>query len=181
MLAGHYGVALALKARFPRVALIPLLAACAVPDLLWLAFHAIGWERLTAMPSDFMRPDTFGPMPFSHDVSMSILYAGLIGGLGLLMVSQEWGVALGLAIASHVVLDVIVHAPDVSVAGPWLHARIGLDLWRRAPLAAWMLEAVIVAGGAAFYLRRSEDRTRPNAWLVIGALAALHIAALFSL
>jgi len=180
MLAAHYGVALALKARFPRVALIPLLVACTFPDFLWLALNAVGWERLTAAPSDFMRPDTFGPMPFSHDLSMAILYAGIVGGMGLLTVSQEWGVALGLAIVSHVVLDVMVHAPDVSVAGPWLRAHVGLDLWRRAPLAAWMLEAAIVAAASVFFLRRSEQSTRRNAWLVIAALATLHLAALFS-
>lgn len=182
MLAGHYGVALALKARYPRVALIPLLVACIFPDLLWLAFHAVGWERLTAPPGDFMRPDTFGAMPFSHDLSMVILYAGIVGGLGLLTVSQEWGVALGVAIASHIVLDVMVHAPDISVAGPWLRAHIGLDLWRRAPLAAWILEAGIVAAGSAFYLRRTEaSQPRRRAGLVVAALAALHVAALISL
>ena len=178
MLAGHYGIGLALKARYPRVALIPLLVACVLPDLLWLAFHAIGWERLAAAPPSFWRPTTFGPMPFSHDFSMAILYAGIVGGMGLLTVSQEWGVALGLAIASHVLLDALVHAADISVAGPWLRAQVGLDLWRRAPLAAWMLEAAIVAAGAICFFRRSEPRARRRAGLVGGALGVFHLAAL---
>jgi len=178
MLAGHYGIGLVLKARYPRVALIPLLVACVLPDLLWLAFHAIGWERLTAAPPSFWRPTTFGPMPFSHDFSMAILYAGIVGGMGLLTVSQEWGVALGLAIASHVLLDALVHAADISVAGPWLRAQVGLDLWRRAPLAAWMLEAAIVAAGAICFFRRSEPRARRRAGLVGGALGVFHLAAL---
>jgi hypothetical protein len=181
MLAGHYGIGLALKARYPRVALIPLLVACVLPDLLWLAFHAMGWERLTSQPSSYWRPDTFGPMPFSHDLSMAILYAGIIGGMGLLTVSQEWSVALGVAIVSHVLLDALVHAADISVAGPWLRASVGLDLWRRAPFAAWMLEAAIVAAGAGFYIHRSLPQARRRAVIVGAALGAFHLAALVPL
>jgi hypothetical protein len=179
MLAGHYAVGLALKARCPRVALPPLLAASVLPDLLWLVFHACGWERLTAPPASFWRPDTFGPMPFSHDLSMVILYAGIAGGLGLLTVSQAWGVALGAAIASHIFLDALVHAPDISVAGPWLPLSIGLDLWRRSPLGAWCLEAALVAAGAGFYVHRTEARSRRRAWIAAAALGALHLIALF--
>ena len=89
MLAGHAAAALVLKSRYRRVPLLALLIAAELPDLLWVLFQALGWERLPAVPVHRLRPDTLGPMPFSHDVSMALLYAILLGAVGMLTSSAE--------------------------------------------------------------------------------------------
>ncbi|UCE03605.1 MAG: hypothetical protein JSW67_05315 [Candidatus Latescibacterota bacterium] len=178
MLAGHFGVGLALKARYTTVPLVPIVLAAALPDLFFVLFHAIGWESLSAPPAHFFRPDTFDATPFSHDFSMVSIYAGLTAAFGLLLWSSRWALALGWAVASHILLDFLVHAPDIGVGGPWIPLRVGLDLWRRAPVAAWGLEAALVCVGGALYVRSCAAPRGWRAWAVPGVLLSVHTAAL---
>ncbi len=174
MLAGHFGVALGLKARYPSVPLVAILFACQLPDWLFVIFHLAGWETTGAGPAHVFHPTHFEAIPFSHDLSMVTMYAGLGASMGLLLWSSRWALAFGFAIASHIVLDVIVHAPDIGVVGPWLPLRVGLDLWRTAPYAAWGIELLVVLAGGAAYARGRG----PRAWWVPGVLVAVHGAAL---
>ncbi|MFQ5600408.1 MAG: hypothetical protein ACE5G2_07630 [Candidatus Krumholzibacteriia bacterium] len=180
MLAGHFGVGLAIKSRYRSVALLAILLAAELPDLLFVFFHAIGWESMSGPPAHPLRPDTFGSMAFSHDVSMVLIYACLAAAIGLLLWSVDWALALGLAVVSHIGLDLLVHAPDIGVGGPWLPIRAGGDLWRRALWAAWGLEMVLVVWGGWSYLRarlpQREGRLRARA--VVGLPLIVHLASL---
>jgi hypothetical protein len=180
MLAGHCGAGLAIKARYPKVPLIAILLAAELPDLLWVLFQTLGWETLRAAPMHPLRPDTLGPMPFSHDVSMTLIYATILGAVGMLTASMEWSVALAGAVGSHLLLDVLVHAPDIGVAGPWLRFEIGLDLWRRSPYAAWGLEMLVILVGGGLYVRARQPRTPGawRAWAAVGLLVVVQFAAL---
>lgn len=176
MLIGHFGVGLALKARYGGVPMLPILVACMWPDLFFALLYAVGWESVSEQPHLF-HPTTFEAMPFSHDFSMVAIYAGLGASMGLLLWSSRCALAIGLAIASHIVLDWLVHAPDIGVVGPWVPIRVGLDLWNRAPYAAWGLELAIVVGGAALYVR-ARRAAGARAWTVPGVLIAVHMLAL---
>jgi hypothetical protein len=98
----------------------------------------------------------------------------------MLTSSLAWSMALGLAVCSHVLLDVLVDPPVVGVAGPWLRLHVGLDLARRAPLVAWGLEMAVVLGGGALYLRAGAPggMGRGRARAAVGLVAAVHLAAL---
>jgi hypothetical protein len=176
MLVGHFGVGLGLKARYPSVPLLPILVACQLPDWLFIALYAAGWETLSAEPTHVFHPTTFAAIPFSHDFSMVALYAGLAASVGLLLWSSRWALAVGWAVASHVLLDWLVHAPDIGVGGPWFPVRVGLDLWRRAPYAAWGLELSVLLVGGLLYVRAHQHSAR--AWSVPSVLVAVHAAAL---
>lgn len=180
MLAGHFGAGLALKSRYPSVPLAAIMVAAQLPDLLWVLFQTLGWETLRGAPAHPLSPDTLGPMPFSHDMSMALIYACILGAIGMLTASVEWALALGLGVCSHVALDLLVHAPDIGVGGPWLGVYIGLDLWRRAPLAAWALELAVVLTGGALYLRAvlPGDASVWRARALVGLLVAVQLAAL---
>lgn len=178
MLAGHFGAGLWLKARFPSVPLVLVLFAATFQDWLWLLLYRLGWETLRAEPAHLLRPDTFAPTPFSHDLSMTLIYAGIFGAVGMLGSSLAWSLALALGVVSHVVLDLLVHAPDIGVAGPWLRGGIGLDLWGRAPHFAWFLELGIVSAGALAYVRAAEAHCRRRAGFLTIALVLFHGVAL---
>jgi hypothetical protein len=180
MLAGHCAIGLALKARYPSVPLVPILLATEFPDLLFAALAAAGWESASGSPAHLLRPDAFVSVPFSHDVSMVAIYAGLTASMGLLFHSSRWALALGLAVFSHALLDALVLPPVVGVGGPWLPFRVGLDLWRRAPLLGWGVEMglVLVGGWAYVKARAAGSPGRLRAWSAPVLLAAVQLATL---
>jgi hypothetical protein len=180
MFAGHFGAGLALKSRYPSVPLAAILAASTLPDLLWAVFQMLGWESPPAAASHLVRPLPSGPVPFSHDVSMALIDACILAAVGMLTSSLAWSMALGLAVCSHLLLDVLVDPPLLGLAGPWLHLHVGLDLWQRAPRAAWGLEMLVVLAGGGLYLRaRAPGSSRPwRARAAVALLAALHLLAL---
>ncbi len=176
MLVGHLGLGLGLKARYPSVPLVAIFVATQLPDLLLVIFNLAGWETLGEGPTHLLHPTNFDAIPFSHDFSMVAMYAGLGASVGLLLWSSRWALAIGWGIASHIVLDWLVHAPDIGLIGPWVPLRSGLDLWTRAPLAAWALELLVVLAGGALYLRGRRHQVR--AWALPGSLVLVHVAAL---
>ena len=50
------------------------------------------------------------------------------------------GAAVGIAIASHVVLDLLVHAPDIQLAPGIPEPKLGLGLYSNVPLVAFAVE-----------------------------------------
>ena len=52
MFLGHYGVALALKRKEPKVSLGTLFIAAQLVDMLWGAFLLLGWEHVRILPDD---------------------------------------------------------------------------------------------------------------------------------
>ena len=180
MLAGHFGVGLGLKARYTSVPLAPILLAAALPDLLFVLLQALGWESLAAPAAQPLHPGTFGSVPFSHDLSMAAIAAGLTASLMLLLVSSRWALALGIAVFSHVLLDVLVQPPVIGVGGPWLPIHVGLDLWRRARFLGWGAEMLVVLGGGWMYLRARQEvgPGRRRAWGAPVLLVAVQLASL---
>jgi len=180
MLAGHFGVGLALKAKYPSVPLGAILLASTFPDLLLALLLTTGWESLAAAPGTPLRPAAFASTPFSHDLFMVLIYACIAASLGLLLWSSRWALALGLALGSHVGLDLLVHGRDIGLGGPWLPFRAGLGLGESAPLAAWGLEFLTVLVGGALYWQAAVPKQprRWRVWSVAALPAAFQLVAL---
>jgi len=62
---------------------------------------------------------------------------------------------VGLAVFSHWILDFIVHVPDMPLYDNT--AKVGLGLWN-APILAFGLEAAVLFGAIAMYLRAEYAR-----------------------
>jgi hypothetical protein len=178
MLAGHFALGLGLKSRYPSVPLAPILLAAEFPDLLFILLQAIHWETLGSARGAVLHPPAIGSAPFSHDLSMVAIYAGLTAALGLLLMSSRWAVVLGLAVFSHILLDVPVLPAVIGVGGPWLPLHIGFDLYQRAPLAGWWLEMFVVVVGGGLYIRACRESARRRAWTAPALLVVLQLAAL---
>ncbi|MGB5079650.1 MAG: hypothetical protein WBO23_02775, partial [Burkholderiales bacterium] len=83
---------------------------------------------------------------------------------------------VGIAVASHWVLDFVSHRPDLPLY-PGGSARLGLSLWSSLP-ATFAVEGLIFAGAAALYAKvtRATDRAGTIAWwALVGLLLALYL------
>ena len=71
-------------------------------------------------------------------------------------------------VLSHWLLDLLVHVPDLSLAGG--EPRIGLGLWNH-PAIEMPLEIAITFGALAYYAHKRRPRTLPL--VVLGAILLL--------
>ncbi|WP_209292567.1 hypothetical protein, partial [Escherichia coli] len=79
---------------------------------------------------------------------------------------------VGAAVFSHFWLDVIVHVPDLTLAGEGTRA-LGLGLWRSLP-GTLLAELALFAGGIAIYVIKRSRKHPVRA----GRLAGLAIVLL---
>jgi hypothetical protein len=124
--AAHTSLALAAKRANPTASLLGLMVAAQATELLWVGLSYAGIERSTV--------DTGGVLHLEHLPYSHSLLIGLGGG-ALLWAALRWlfsrrdvAAVFGLVLASHIVLDVIQHEPNIRIV-PWLaHPTLGLDL-----------------------------------------------------
>jgi hypothetical protein len=160
---GHYGVALALKRVEPKVSLGTLFLAVQLADLLWGAFLLLGWERARIVPGYTpVTPFEFLSYPISHSLVAAILWglaaAALYYSWPTRDIARHWQAAalVGLAVFSHYPLDVLVHLPDLPLAGQD-SPKLGLSLWNY-PSATMLAELVVFGAGLAIYVGFRSQR-----------------------
>jgi hypothetical protein len=150
---GHVGVALAAKRVAPRTSLGTLVAAALLVDLVWPLLLLAGIERVRIVPADspFLRLD-FVHYPFTHSGIGALAWAAAFGMAYLWRTGSRRGaVVVAALVASHWVLDFVVHRPDLPVV--WSGPKVGLGLWRSVPvtlaveLPLFALGALAYAGG----------------------------------
>ena len=138
----HAATALLLKRRYPSLPMLPLLLAVQAMELAWVIFNYIGVEHTTTERVVRSVADIhLASMPYSHSVATALgaaLIAWAIIELG--MGRRQLGRAVGLGIASHLVLDLLTHAHDVVLWPGRISPRLGLGLYDSAPVAAFVVE-----------------------------------------
>jgi hypothetical protein len=138
----HAATALLLKRRYPSVPIAPLLLSVQAMELAWVVLNYLGIERTTTEPVVRSVADIhLAYMPYSHSV-LTALGAALLtwAMLEFGYRRRALGRALGLGIASHLVLDLLTHAHDIVLSPGLVSPRLGLGLYDAAPLAAIVLE-----------------------------------------
>ena len=171
MFAGHIGVALAAARLEPRVNVGALTVASLLLDVLLWLFVLMGWESVS-IPSTFSA--THQPefvFPYSHSVLAGVGWSALAGLLALALCRdrRSWSaLVVGGVVFSHWLLDVLVHRPEMPVAGA-TSARLGLGLWNHMPLAL-LVEGLLVGVGVLLFLRGSGlPRWRQLTLAAVGA------------
>ena len=168
MFIGHFGIGFAGKAAAPRVSLGALFLAAQFLDLLWPTLLMLGIERVRIVPgATAATPLLFEHYPVSHSLVAVLAWAVLVGVIFFAMRRELRGaVVMGLLVASHWFLDLIVHQPDLPILpnGP----MVGLGAWNSVPLTI-ALELAFFGLGVWLYLRSTAARDRVGTW----ALAAL--------
>ena len=156
MFAGHIGAAMLIGRVERRVNLGLLVFAATFLDFLLWGLILMGAESVT-IPAHFV--STHQPefvFPYSHSLLASIAWS-LLAGVAVFfwyprLNGARWRAAALVAVAvfSHWLLDVLVHAPEMTVWGG--HSlKLGLGLWRNMPVAL-TIEALIALAGLVLFV-----------------------------
>jgi hypothetical protein len=176
MFIGHYGVAFALKGARPSVSLGTLFVAVTLADILLWLFVLAGLEQVRIREGFTASvPLEMVSIPLSHgllaNVGLSLVVFAVFllrdraGGAG----AKTAGV-VALAVLSHFMLDLMVHAPDMPLLGSG-GPRVGLGLYDH-PAITHLLEVGLCVAGFVVYLRALTPTTLAGRVLPI-ALAGL--------
>jgi hypothetical protein len=154
MLAGHFGLAAAVKARQPQLPLWSLMLATQLLDVLFIGTVALGVERFDPAPGT---TGGYGNAIITADYTHSLVGALVISLVATIVAWVAWGQRNGLVIGaltmSHWVLDLVVHRADLAIlpgnAGDL--PRLGLGLWQWPWVVAAIELGMCLAGAYLYY------------------------------
>lgn len=161
----HATAALVLKQRYPTVRMLFLLLSVQAVELLWVALNLIGVETTTTDATvRSVQNIHLAHMPWSHSVATTLAltlaaWALIRFGLG----RRETAVAVALGIASHLVLDLATHSPDIAIAPGLVWLKLGAGFYGSVPVLAFLLE--LGFGIACWRIYRGSR------WLLLAILA----------
>jgi hypothetical protein len=188
MFLGHYGVAFALKRVEPKLSLGTLFIAAQLADLLWGFFLLLGWERADIVPGyTAVTPLDFVSYPISHSLVGLLIWSAVAAALYYSWptgdTTRHWQASaiVGVAVFSHFPLDVLVHVPDLPLAGSD-SPKLGLGLWNNVTATA-IAELLTLAAGVTIYIAFRSHRHPVRVGrlaLVLVVLVGVYIANLVS-
>ena len=178
MFIGHFAVAFATKKVAPRASLGTLVLAAAFLDVVWPVLVLAGIERFRIVPGfTAVNPFDFVYYPWSHSLLMTLVWSLLFALVYLAARGDRAGaVWVGIAVASHWVLDFVSHRPDMPLY-PGGSEKLGLSLWQSIP-ATFAVEGLMFAAGIAIYVRATNSKDRIGAfawWAMAVVLLALYV------
>jgi hypothetical protein len=155
---GHWAPALAVAARRPAPTIAALFIAAQLIDWAFFAFLLLGVEHMRFTPGiSAMNPMDLYDMPFTHSLAGAVAFAGIMAAL-VWMPARNSAAALlaGAVVVSHWLLDLLVHVPDLTLAGS--PPKLGLGLWNY-PALEMPLELGITFGALWLYARARQPAT----------------------
>lgn len=168
MFVGHYAPALLLRARVPDAPLWALFLAVQLVDLGFFVLSFAGVERFVDRPGEHP-PFEVTSGVVTHSLATTPLWALAAFAAGAACWGRRVGAALAVATASHWLLDLIVHVPDLPL-GFTQQPAVGLGLWRR-PMASFVLELTLLGASYLLLRPRLAAHARRRADPVVGLLA----------
>lgn len=187
MFVGHYSVSLALKSRVKEAPLWALFLAVQVLDILFFPLALLGVEQLRIVPhftgsTNFELPY----MPYTHGLAGALVLSLVTGATAFLLLRQRSAqartvaLAIGAAVFSHWLLDLVVHTPDLPLLGND-SPKLGFGLWAH-PYVTWGLEAVLLIATLMMYLRATRAITPAGNYAMpafVGFLLLVNAANIF--
>ena len=169
MFIGHFAPALLARGiteDAPKLGV--LFIAAQLVDWVFFTFAIFGIEQLRIVPGiTAMNPLDLVFMPYSHSLLATACWAlvfGVVVGVVLRnMVAAAWG---AIVVLSHWLLDLLVHRPDLTIAGG--EDKYGLGLWN-APHIEMPLEIGLVLLAYWFYISRTKGPVIPPL-ILLGAM-----------
>ena len=156
MYAGHFASGMVIKARVPAASTWGILIGVGLLDLLFGPLLAAGIEHASLI--DESPGFSLDYIDWSHSLATSLLWSVLYA-LLFIRAGRAIAIAMGAAVFSHFVLDVVMHPPDLAL-WPGSDIHIGFGLWKLLPTGWWFVELGFVALCMVYYKRcASELRT----------------------
>jgi len=171
MFIGHWAPALAVAAATPRAPKLgTLFIAAQLVDWAFFALLLTGTEHMRVVPGiTAMNPMDLYDMPITHSLAGSLGWAASFALLVYLFTRDRFAALVsGAVVLSHWFLDLLVHRPDLTLAGQ--PPKLGFGLWNY-PAVEMPLEILITFGALAWYARRNRGPILPI--IVLGAVVAL--------
>ena len=182
MFIGHFGLAMAAKKAAPEVSLGTTILAAEFLDAVWPLLVLGGIETFEIKPGiTLLSPLDFTSYPWSHSLAMTMVWAALFA-LAYFAIRRKPRAALlvGALVASHWLLDWIVHRPDLPLY-PGDPSRHGLGLWNSLPITL-ALELGLFGLGIYLFVTSSRPRDRIGSiafWALIALLVVSYAGATF--
>ncbi|HEV2983542.1 MAG TPA: hypothetical protein VGX46_04100 [Vicinamibacterales bacterium] len=133
MIAGHFGLAAAVKARERATPLWALMLATQWLDIVFIPLVSTGVERLETAPG--ATPGAYGSLiihaDYTHSLVGALALSVFLGTLFALRYGKRSGVVIGAVAFSHWILDVPLHRGDMPIlpGGAGALPRLGFGLW----------------------------------------------------
>lgn len=182
MFLGHYGVAFAAKRAAPRTSLGTTMFAAQFLDELWPVLLLLGVERVRVVPGLMAASALdFVFYPISHSLLAAVGWALLIGVTHFaLRRNARCAWIIGASVASHWLLDVPMHRPDLPL-WPGSPVLVGMGLWNSVP-ATLFIELTLFVIGLVLYARATRARDRIGnwgLWVMVTLLAAIFLSGVY--
>lgn len=170
MFIGHFAPALLARGiteDAPKLGV--LFIAAQLVDWAFFTFAIFGIEQLRIVPGiTAMNPYDLVFMPYSHSLlataGWALVFGVVVGVVLRNMVAAAWG---AIVVLSHWLLDLLVHRPDLTIAGG--EDKYGLGLWN-TPHIEMPLEIGLVLLAYWFYINRTKGPVIPPLILLAAML-----------
>lgn len=181
MFIGHYSSAFVAKRIAPAVPLPAFFIACQLVDLCWAGLVLAGVEKLRVIP-DFTRSNGLDLyfMPYTHSLSSALLWSIAAAVLfwlctPALALRTRAALTVGMAVASHWLLDLLVHVPDLPL---WFDSmKVGLGWWNYRTFA--LLLELALLWGAVLLCLHGAGVNRVRYLTMAGAMSVLQVVSLY--
>ncbi len=158
MIAGHFGLAAIVKSRERSAPLWTLMLATVWLDILFVPLFVIHLET-----TDTIHPGYGGLFihaDYTHSILGMLALSAALGAIFLPKLGRRIALVIALVSASHWLLDLLVHRPDMPILPGNIGGlpRLGFGLWNHPPIAVCM-ELALVIVGAFLYWRAAKAVT----------------------
>jgi hypothetical protein len=139
----HAATALIINKKWPGVPIVPVLVSVQLVEVLWVVFNLLGIEITTTEQQVRALNDIhLAYMPYSHSITATALLAILVWVVvAKLLKKPAWGLALAVAVSSHIILDLATHVHDIALAPGIESPKFGSGLYG-VPLLALVVETI---------------------------------------
>ncbi len=173
MFIGHWMPALVAATHKNAPRLGTLFIAAQLVDWAFFVFLLTGTENMRITPGiSAMNPMDLYDMPYTHSLLGSFAFAAVFAGLIWLATTNRTASLIGGAVVlSHWFLDLLVHVPDLTLAGG--PPKLGFGLWNYPWLEIPLELGITVA--ALWYYARKRQPSGPRMALLAGILLLLQM------
>jgi len=167
MFIGHWAPAMVAATHKDAPNLPVLFIAAQLVDWAFFLLLIFGIEAMRVTPGiSVMNPMDLYHMPFTHSLlGASIWAAGFAAVVYVFSRNRLASVIAGLVVLSHWFLDLLVHVPDLTLAGS--EPKLGFGLWNY-PAIEMPLELALTFGALLFFALKAKPKRLPL--LVLAAL-----------